>query len=189
MEGNLDFESLQARINEIKKDDEHSANFTIEFIECLMNRHDLKLSIPPSFNIEDLPNSILDTIRKGEIPSIDDISHIDKDTQNELLYELVWFCGMFAISCYLYDEEEEGHEYLKEILEMSETSMGYSSAFYLVASLSLLISMIPPKSMIDRLTNNLSQDIEQIEINLNNFVQFSSAILMRYREDKRYYNV
>jgi hypothetical protein len=37
-EETIDLKSLQSRINDIKKEGQESADFTIEYIECLMER-------------------------------------------------------------------------------------------------------------------------------------------------------
>jgi hypothetical protein len=187
-EDTIDLKSLQARINDIKKEGQESADFTLEYINCLMQRHDLKDSIPDDYEIEGIPDDILDSLRKGEVPSKDQIIMIDSDTQNYLLFELIWLCGMTAISFYTSNEElKEGDVGTFEaILEMMHISPGYWTACYMIAVLSLLMAKVPSEEMISKITNNFSDDPEQCQKNVDYFVELASSILTRYNEDKIY---
>jgi hypothetical protein len=190
MEEKLDLSSLQSRINEIKKEGQESADFTIEYIECLMNRHDLKESIVEDYEIDGVPESILESLRKGEIPTRDEIMVMDSDTQNFLLFELIWLCGMLAISYYSSNEEIEEDEpsTFDVIMEMVNISPGHWTACYLIAILTLLMARIPSESMISKMTNDFSDDEEQIQLNLDYFIEFSSSLLFRHTEDIGYYD-
>ncbi len=184
----IDLKSLQSRINEIKKEGKESADFTIEFITCLMERHDLQDSIPEDYELEDIPDSVLDSLKKGEVPEKDQIIMMDSDTQNYLLFELIWLCGMTAISCYTSLEKvEEGEESTFDIiLSMMYISPGHWTACYLIAVLTLLMAKVPSEDMISKMTNEFSDDPEQCQKNMDYFVEFASSVLSRYIEDKVY---
>lgn len=184
----IDLKSLQSRINEIKKEGQESADFTIEYLECLMKRHDLKDSIPDDYELEDVPDSVIDCLRKGEIPTRDQIILMDSDTQNFVLFEMIWLCGMTAISFYTSEEElEEGEDGTFDIiLGMMHISSGHWTACYLICVLSLLMAKVPSEDMISSFTNNFSDDPEQCQKNMNYFIEFASSVLNRYNEDKIY---
>jgi hypothetical protein len=42
--------------------------------------------------------------------------------------------------------------------------------------------------MIARLTNNFDESEEQVQENINNFIELASALLLRHKEDKIYYD-
>lgn len=187
-EETIDLKSLQARINDIKKEGQESADFTLEFIDCLLQRHDLKDSIPDDYEILDIPDSILDCLRKGEVPSKEQIIMMDSDTQNYFLFELIWLCGMTAVSFYTSDEEVEEDDMgtFEVILGMMHISPGHWTACYLIAVLSLLMAKVPSEDMISKITNDFSDDPDQCQRNMDYFVEFASSVLTRYNEDKIY---
>jgi hypothetical protein len=187
-EETIDLKSLQSRINEIKKEGQESADFTIEYIECLMKRHDLKDSIPDDYELEEVPDSVIDCLRKGEIPTKEQIILMDSDIQNYFLFEMIWLCGMTAISYYTSDEELEDGENgtFDIILGMMNISSGHWTACYLICVLSLLMARVPSEDMISTFTNNFSDDEEQIQRNMNYFIEFAASVLFRYTEDKIY---
>jgi hypothetical protein len=189
MEEKLDLNSLQSRIDEIKEDGEESADFTMEYIQCLFDRHDLKESIPDDYEVSDVPDVIFDAIRKGEVPTREQILLMDADTQNSLLFELVWACGMLAVSYYTQDEElEEGEQStLDVILSMAGGGGGHWTARYLIAVMTLMIARVPSQALIETMTNNFDDSEEQVQKNINNFIELASALLLRYKEDKIYY--
>ena len=45
----FDLNLLQSRINQIKEDGKEDSEFTRQFIECLMVRHDLSECLPEDF--------------------------------------------------------------------------------------------------------------------------------------------
>jgi hypothetical protein len=189
-EDTIDLKSLQARINDIKKEGQESADFTLEYINCLMQRHDLKDSIPIDYEIEDIPDDILDSLRRGEVPSKNQIIMIDADTQNYLLFELIWLCGMTAISFYTSNEEVKDGDVstFDVILGMMHISPGYWTACYLIAVLSLLMAKVPSEEMISKITCDFSDDPDQCQKNMDYFIEFASSILTRYTEDIIYMN-
>jgi hypothetical protein len=187
-EETIDLKSLQSRINEIKEEGQESADFTIEYINCLMERHDLKDSIPDDYELEDVPDSILEMLSMGKIPTKEQIILMDSDTQNFLLFELIWLCGMTAISFYTSEEEvEEGEPGTFDvILGMMHVSPGHWTACYLICVLSLLMAKVPSEDMIAKITNDFSDDPEQCQKNMDYFIEFASSVLTRYNEDKIY---
>jgi hypothetical protein len=190
MDEKFDLSSLQTRINDIKKDGQESADFTIEYLECLMRRHDLCQSIPDDYELEGVPETIFESIRKEEVPSKEEILLMDTDTQNFFLFEMIWICGMTAIGYYTSDEElEEGEPgTLDSILAMSSVSPGHWSACYLIAVLALLMARVPSEDMIAAITDNFSDSPEQIQTNMNHFIEFSASVLFRHTEDIVYHD-
>jgi hypothetical protein len=187
----IDLKSLQSRINEIKKEGEEITDFTYDFLECLMERHDLNECLPEDIELEDIPDHIIDTLRKGKIPTKEELILISPDVQNFMCFELIWICGMGAIASYGADEdgnEEEGiPSTFDTILAMRDVSAAHNVASYIIAVLALLMSQIPSEEMIESITNNFDDSEAQVQANMDNFVEFASAIITRYREDKAYY--
>lgn len=187
----IDLKSLQSRINEIKKEGEEITDFTYDFLECLMERHDLDECLPEDIELEDVPYHIIDILRKGKIPTKEELILISPDIQNFMCFELIWICGMGAIASYGADEdgnEEEGiPSTFDAILAMRDVSAAHNIASYIIAVLALLMSQIPSEDMIESITNNFDDSEAQIQTNMDNFVEFASAIITRYREDKAYY--
>jgi hypothetical protein len=187
----IDLKSLQSRINEIKKEGEEITDFTYDFLECLMERHDLNECLSEELELEDVPDHIIDTLQKGKIPTKEELILISPDVQNFMCFELIWICGMGAIASYGADEdgnEEEGiPSTFDTILAMRDVSTAHSIASYIIAVLALLMSQIPSEDMIESITNNFDDSEMQIQTNMDNFVEFASAIITRYREDKAYY--
>ena len=187
----LDLKSLQSRINDIKKEGEEITDFTYDFLGCLMHRHDLNECIPPDFELDDIPDHIFDSLRNGIVPTKEQLIMISPDDQNSMCFELIWICGMGAISSYGADEdgnEEEGiPSTFDAILTMRDVSQAHNIASYLIAALSLLMSQLPSEEMIENITNNFDESQEQLQNNMDNFVEFASAIITRYREDMMYY--
>lgn len=186
----FDLKSLQTRINDIKKEGQETANFTKEFIECLMIRHDLEYSVPEDFELEGVPESIFDKLRQGEVPSEEEITMMDSETQNSLLFELIWLCGMTAVGYYTRDEElEEGElSTVQTIFEMSKESPGHMLAMYLISVLSLLMGQLPSQRMIETITNGYIDDDDQMQRNVDMFIEWGSAVLTRHQEDIVYFD-
>ena len=186
---NFDLKSLQSRINEIKQDGQESVDFTIEYINCLIERHDLSSSLPEDYELDNVPECVFESIRKGNVPTKEEIILMDSEVQNYLLFELIWLCGMTAISFYSSCEEiEEGIPGTFDvIIDMVNVSPGHWSACYLIAVLTLLMAKIPSESVISVLTDNFSDDPNQIQINMNYFIEFAASVLQRHKEDCVYH--
>jgi hypothetical protein len=187
----IDFKSLQSRINQIKREGEEITDFTYDFLECLMYRHDLDKCIPDDFELEDVPEDIIDTLRKGKIPSKEELIIISPETQNFMCFELIWICGMGAIASYGADEDGEPDDGIpstfETIIAMRDVSPAHNIASYIIAVLSLLMAQLPSEDMIERITNNYDDSEDQLQKNMDNFVEFSASVITRYREDKMYY--
>jgi hypothetical protein len=189
-EDSINLKFLQSRINDIKQEGQESVDFTIEYLQCLMARHDLMESIPDDFELDDVPDSILDTLRKGEIPTKDEIILMDTEIQNYFLFELIWLCGMTAIAYYTSDESDNEQQNnpntFDVIVSMLEVSPGHATGCYLIAVFTLLMSQLPTEAMISNITNNFSDDFDQCQKNMDYFVELASSILTRHKEDKLY---
>jgi hypothetical protein len=187
----FDLKSLQSRINEIKKESEEITDFTYDFLQCLVHRHDLADCIPPDFELEDIPDHIFDLLRSQTVPTKEQLIMISPDDQNFMCFESIWLCGMGAIASYGADEdgnEEEGiPSTFDTILAMRDVSPAHNIASYLIAALTLLMCQVPSEDMIEKITNNFDESQEQLQNNIDNFVEFASAIITRYREDMMYY--
>lgn len=196
MNDEINLSSLQSRINEIKKEGEESTDFTLRYIECLMYRHALKECIPDEVELDFVPEQIMDHLKGGTIPTKEELIILSPDEQNQLIFELIWFCGMGALVAYgadednIFVEEEEGEKSVTTfdvILNMRNESMGHHSATYIIAALSLLMAQIPSRLLVESLTKNYDDSDEQIQYNMNIFIELASAVLDRYREDMAYY--
>lgn len=185
----LDLNSLRARINDIKKEGEESTDFTIGFLECLMFRHDLVDCLYEDIELENVPDMILDKLKIGDIPTKDEVILMSSDAQNHLCFELIWLCGMGALSSYGADNDSEGEDgpsTLDIILSMSDISHAHYMGTYLIAALTLLMAQIPTQELISSLTNDFDCADEQLEKNMDIFVELASSIITRYREDLAY---
>jgi len=187
----IDLKSLQSRINDIKKEGEEITDFTYDFLWCLMLRHDLAECLPPDFELEDVPDQIIETLRSGIVPEKEELIMISPDAQNLMCFELIWVCGMGAIASYGADEDGDEEEGIPStfdvILTMRDVSPAHNIASYLIAVLSLLMCQLPSEDMIERITNNFDCSEEQLQSNMDNFVEFASAVITRFREDMMYY--
>lgn len=187
---NFDMSGLNDRINKIKKEGEESSDFTLEFIQCLMERHDLAHSIPDDFELENVPESIMNTLREGEMPTKEQIVLIATEDQNALIFEMIWLCGMNAISYYTEDlEVEEGEPTVFDsILSMLSLSPGHFVGCYLIAVYTLLMCRVPSVEMMELITDDFNCDPDRLLKNQDFFVELSAAVLLRWKEDKIYYN-
>jgi SHS2 domain-containing protein len=187
----IDLKSLQSRINDIKKEGEEITDFTYDFLHCLMFRHDLADCLPPDFELEDVPDHIVESLRNGNVPEKEQLLMISPDAQNFMCFELVWVCGMGALAAYGADEDGDEEEGIPStfdvILAMRDVSPAHDMASYIIAALTLLMCQVPSEDMIARLTHDFNDDHEQLQQNMDNFVELASAIITRYREDMMYY--
>jgi hypothetical protein len=185
----FDMTGLMDRINKIKKEGEESTDFTLEFLQCLMERHDLASSIPEDFELDDVPDSILSTLRSGELPSKENLMIIEADTQNFIIFELIWLCGMNAISFYTEDIElEEGEPSIFDsILTMLSISPGHFVGCYLISVYTLLMCKVPSVDMMEIITDNFNSEPDRLMKNQDIFIEMAAAILLRWKEDKVYY--
>lgn len=194
-----DLSSLQSRINDIKKEGEEIVDFTLRYIECLMYRHSLPECIPAEAELDFCSDVIFDQLKNGIIPTKEELIIMSAEEQNQLVFELIWFCGMGALVAYGADEdslmlEESEEDEISEIstfemiLSMRNQSMAHYSATYIIAALALLMCQIPSHTLIASLTNNYEDSESQIQANMNIFMEFASAILDRYQEDQAYFS-
>jgi hypothetical protein len=186
----FDLNVLQSRINQIKEEGNESSEFTLNFIKCLMYRHNLKFAIPEDFEIDDIPTSIIETIVSGEIPTIDSLNILSEDDKNWLIIQLIWVCGLAAIYNYCQDEEvvEDGESTFDVVLAMMDVSEAHCSGCYVLCALTLLMAKLPPLEMIELITNDFSNNPMSIERSKEVFYQLSSGIISRYMEDLVHYD-
>lgn len=186
----LNFNELQKRILQVKLEEEQTVSFTRDFIECLIKRHDLTEMLDYEFDHEDIPNSIIEYIRKEEVPPKEELEVLDAEQQDFLLKDFIFMCGMGAIAYYsdhnpIYKDMDP--KPFDSILKMPDMSPGHHTASYIVAALALLLSDIPAQDMTESLTNKFDPSDEQIEKNVLLFNELCVSILKRYLEDKAYY--
>lgn len=186
MSENFDTSGLAERISKIKKEGEETTDFTIECLTCLMERHDLRYSIPDGFEVEDVPQVIFDTLRQGEIPSKEQVLLMDNNVQNSLIIELIWVCGMNAISYYT-KEEDENSDYFDAVLSMLDVGPGHFIGCYITAALTLLMCKVPTIELVEVMTNNFDNSEEQLMKNQDVLIELAASIFMRWKEDKVYY--
>jgi hypothetical protein len=180
---NFDLSGLHSRINEIKVE----TTFTRDFLECLMKRHDLKYSIPDEYTIDDVPDTILDSLRNGELPSEEALLQLSSEIQNQLMFELVWVCGMNAIAFYTKDQSQENDTFFENIMAMLEVSPAHYIGCYIVAVYTLLMCRVPTIEMIETITNNFSQEQIHLQRDYDMYVELVAGVYTRYQEDQIYY--
>ena len=186
----LNFNELQQRILQVKLEEEQTVSFTRDFIECLLKRHDLKEMLSYDFDHEDIPDSIMEYIRKEEVPPKEELEVLDAEQQDFLLKDFIFMCGMGAIAYYsdhnpIYKDMDP--KPFDSIIKMPDMSPGHHTASYIVAALALLLSDIPAQDMTEALTNNFESSEDQLEKNVLLFNELCVSILKRYMEDKAYY--
>ena len=186
----FDFKSLQSRIDTIKEEGKENTDFTHEFIECLLDRHNLKECTPHEHELLDVPEVVMEKIIQGEVPTKEELLLMDLDTQNYLLFELIYFCGMGMIASFDYQEggdESEETPIFDAILSMREISPSHYMASYITAAMTLLMGCMPSPAMIQLLTDNFSLDEEQLQQNFVTFSEIAASILVKYREECDYW--
>jgi hypothetical protein len=187
---NFNINELQKRIQEVKKEEEESTIFTLDFLECLIKRHDLSNMIDSDQNFEDVPDSVIDYLRNGEVPPKELIESLSPETQDYLIKDCVFICGMGAVSYYSDNNpvyKDLDPKPFDSIIEMPSISPGHHTSAYIVAALTLLLSDIPAQDIMELLTNKFSSDNDQLEQNIQTFNELCVSILKRYYEDKMYY--
>jgi hypothetical protein len=180
----FDSENLTERINKIRKEGEDSTEFTLEYLQCLMERHNLGFSIPTDFSDPDVPQIIFETLTSGELPTKEQILLMDSDTQNHLIIELIWLCGMYAIHNY---SVEWGEDYLESILAMLDVDAGHFIGCYLISVFTLLMGTVPSISLVESLTNNFDCSPEILNKTQDIFLETAYSILLRWKEDQQHY--
>lgn len=185
---NFDLNLLQSRIEQIKEEGKESSEFVHNYIKCLMDRHDLQSCMPADTEIQDIPDTIIQSIVDGEVPSIDTLNTLSDEDKNWLIIQLVWICGMAAIAVYCEEESDEEESTFDAILSMMDVSEAHFAGCYLICALTLLMCKIPPIEMIEAMTDDFSERPEIIQRSKELFYQLSSGIYNRYEEDLTYYN-
>jgi hypothetical protein len=192
MTENFDISSLNQRIAEVKQENEECTQFTFEFIDCLLKRHDLSNMLQDDQEFDGIPSSMVKTIYGGECPKKDEISKLDIDTQDTFIKDLVWICGMGAISWYC-DNEKQYQEMepspFEEIIKMPTMSIGHHSASFIIAAFVLLTATIPTQLLVESITNNFDSNQEQLEKNAIIYNDLCFCILKRFKEDLNYFTL
>lgn len=190
MEDQFDIKALQSRIAEVKKETEESTEFSLQFLECLMKRHDLANVLHEDHEFDDTPHEVTQALKKGEIPKKEDLMKMSTEAQDYLVKDCVYMCGLGAISWYgenLSEYEEIQPKPFDEIIQMPDISPGHHTASYIVAAFTLIFADIPSQEMIQLLTNNFDSSPEQLQENMEFYNQLCITILKRYQEDLEYY--
>ncbi len=182
--------ALNERIEEVKKENEESTDFTYTFLKVLLHRYDLKKCLHDDHIFEDIPEEFLSTLREGKVPSKEEISRLDAPTQDFFLKDCVFICGLAAVQ--FYSENDDQYKNLErdtfeEILKMPDMSPGHHTGCYILAALTLLFSDIPDQMMVAAITNNFESSEEQIEANMDYFNMLCACIIRRHMEDTAYY--
>jgi hypothetical protein len=146
--------------------------------------------LDPDYQFENIPENILEYIRRDEIPPRELIDSLSVEVKDYFIKDCVFICGMGAVSYY----SDNNPSYInidpkpfELIIEMPNISPGHHTAAYIVAALTLLISDIPDQLTLEILTNKCSSDNKQLETNIEIFNEMCLSVLKRYREDKMYY--
>jgi hypothetical protein len=190
MEEKFDIKELQNRIAEVKKESEQTTEFTMEFLECLLKRHDLGNVLHEDHEFDDASDEVNQALKKGELPQKEHLAKMSTEAQDCLMKDCIYMCGLGAISWYctnLPHYEDVDPSPFDEIIAMPDISPGHHTASYIVAALTLLFADIPSQRTIELLTNNFDSSPEQLERNMEYFNEFCVMILKRYQEDLQYY--
>ena len=190
MEEKFDIKALQSRIAEVKKETEETTEFTLQFFECLIKRHDLSNILHEDHEFDDTPDEVAKALKKGEVPKREDLSKMTTEAQDYLLKGCVYMCGLGAISWY--SENMPQYEKIEpkpfdEIIEMPDISPGHHTASYIFVGLTLLFADIPSQRTVELLTNNFDSSPEQLGENMELYNELCVTILKRYTEDLEYY--
>lgn len=184
--------ALNDRIAEVRKESDECTRFTVDFIDCLIKRHDLGNMLQPDQVFEDIPQEMVEKMAKGQCLTFEELFPFDIDTQDNFIKDLVWICGMGAISWYC-DNEEQYKDIdpkpFDEIIKMPEMSVGHHSASFIIAALVLLTAAVPPQIIIEQLSNNFDSSQEQLEKNAIVYNDLCYCILKRFKEDLNYFNI
>jgi hypothetical protein len=175
---------LEERISKIRKEGELATDLTLEFLQCLLERHDLESSIPEDVNIDLFPSPIYETLRQGELPSKEQLLMMDNDTQINFILNLIWLCGMNAIAYYT---EDSGTEFLDSLLAMLDVSVGHAIGCYIIAALALIQATVPSIEFVASLTNEFDDSPENYNKMQEYLLELAFSVLHRWREDKIYY--
>lgn len=186
----LDFKQLNNLTAFLKAESESNADFTISYLECLMNRYNLKSVLTEEFEHDGIPDVIFQILKEGKIPTKEDLLPLDSDTQHLLLREMIWCCGMGRIATYSYEEEnEEGiPKSIDCILAMQDVSDAHLYGSYLFAGLALLMSVVPSYELVNSICNNFEDTPENIQHIVDRFIEVCISIFTRYQEDEWYYD-
>jgi hypothetical protein len=190
MEDKFDIKALQSRIAEVKKESEETTEFTMQYLECLLKRHDLGNVLHEEHEFDDAPDEVNEALKKGELPKREDVAKMTTEAQDYMIKDCVFMCGLGAISWYgenLPQYKDVDPKPFDEIIEMPDISPGHHTASYIVAGLSLLFADIPAQRTIELLTHNFDSSPEQLEENMEYFNEICVMILKRYQEDLEYY--
>lgn len=190
MEDKFDIKALQSRIAEVKKESEETTEFTINYLECLIKRHDLGNVIHDEHEFDEAPDEVNEALKKGELPKKEDLAKMTTDAQDYLIKDCVYMCGLGAISWYgdnLPQYQDMDPKPFDEIIKMPDLSPGHHTASYIVSGLTLLFADVPSQKMIASLTNNFDSSPDQLEENMEYFNEICVLILKRYQEDLEYY--
>jgi len=190
MEEKFDIKALQSRIAEVKKETEEMTEFSLQFLECLIKRHDLPNILHEDHEFDDTPDEVTEALKKGEVPKKEDLSKMTGEAQDYLIKDCVYMCGLGAISWYgenMPQYEKLDPKPFDEIVSMPDISPGHHTASYIAAGLTLLFADIPSQRTIELLTNNFDSSPEQLDENMEFYNELCVTILKRYTEDLEYY--
>jgi hypothetical protein len=190
MEDKFDIKALQSRIAEVKKESEEISEFTVKFLECLLIRHDLKNIIHHDHEFDGAPEEVNDSLKRGEVPRMEDLIKMTTEDQDYLVKDCVYLCGLGSILWYCENLPEYADidpKPFNEIIEMPNISPGHHTASYLVAGLTLLFADIPSQRFIELITNNFDSSPDQLVENMEYYNEVCLSILKRYQEDLEYY--
>ena len=188
MEDKFDLKELQKRITEVKQETEFVTKFTQGFLECLLKRHDLKSMIYEDQEFENIPDEIAQCLKDGKIPTEEQLSAIDFESQDNLIKECIFICGMGSVAFYSEtSEDEEEKTVFDDILAMSDQSPAHYVGMHLISVLTLLFCRIPSADLIVTITNNFDCSQKNIQYCLELYNEFCLSLYHRFEEDQEYY--
>jgi hypothetical protein len=167
----------------LKAESESFSEDTIIFIECLIGRYNLVAALSEEIKIEDIPDEILDIIREGRAPNVEDLVPLDSYAQTYLISQLIWICGIGRIIYYSDESKAE------EIIKMQEHSGAHFWASYIYSAFALLNCRVISDEFMAIMTNNYDNSTQNV-LRLNRiFIELCECIYLRHHEDLHYYDL
>lgn len=186
----LDFKHLNNLTAFLKAESESTSEFTISYLECLMERYSLKSALSEEAEYEGIPDEIIQILKEGNLPTKEDLLPLDSESQNFLLIEMVWCCGMGRIAAFSYEEENDDEGIPRTIdciLAMQDVSEAHLYGSYLFAALALLMSTVPSYELIHSICNTFDDSPENLHHITERFFEVCKSIYNRYQEDAWYF--
>lgn len=177
-------ESLEVLIAGICREGDELSDVTLDFVQCLIKRHNLFDCNLEPLNDKNVSSVIRDALIQKISPTKEQINLMDKSTQIKFIIQLIWLCGLYSIEYYTKNQETES---LDLVLAMMDVSDGHALGGYLFCVITLLHSRVPTVDFVAQLTNEFDDSYENIVTTQDYFKDLLYSLLCRWKEDQKYY--